>query len=57
MTDVKRAHDLIRQHTGSPAMLAIMKGRLAIMWNQIRWRLGARGKFGFQDQVWPAARH
>jgi hypothetical protein len=53
---VKRARELIRQHTGSPAMITIIKGRMAIMWNQMHWRLGARGKFGFQHQVWPAAR-
>lgn len=53
ITDVERARQLIRQHTGSPAMIAIMKGRLAIIWDQIRWRLGARRRFGFQYQVWP----
>ena len=32
---------------------AVMKGRAAIILNQIRWRFGDRSKFGYQHQVWP----
>jgi hypothetical protein len=56
LTDVKHARALISQHTGGSAMSAVMKGRAAVIWNQVRWRLGARGKFGFQHQVWQPAR-
>src|SRR5262249_15811758 len=40
LTDVKHARALISQHTGGSAISAVMKGRAAIIWNQIRWRLG-----------------
>jgi hypothetical protein len=52
LTDVSKARALIRQQTGRPAASAVIKGRAAIIWNQIRWRAGMRGNFGFEHQVW-----
>ena len=52
LMDVKKARAVISQQTGRPAASSVMKGRAAIIWNQIRWRMGMRGKFGFQHQSW-----
>jgi hypothetical protein len=53
LADVKKAHAVIRRQTGGSATRAVMKGRAAIIMNQIRWRLSDRSKFGYQHQVWP----
>jgi hypothetical protein len=51
-TDVKKAREIISKHSGGSAMRSIIKGRAAIILNQIRWRLSDKQKFGFQYQVW-----
>jgi hypothetical protein len=57
LTETKRAREIISQHMGGSALTAIVKGRAAIIWNQILWRLGLLKKFGFQHQVWPVAKN
>ena len=49
--DVAQANALISQQMGGSATSAIMKGRLAIILNQIRWRLSDQTKFGMHNQV------
>ena len=53
LADVKKARAVISQQTGGSATSAVMKGRAAIILNQVRWRLSDRSKFGYQHQVWP----
>jgi hypothetical protein len=52
LQEVEKARALITRVTGRPARNLVMKGRAAIIWDQIRWRLGRISKFGFQHQVW-----
>jgi hypothetical protein len=52
--DVQKARAVISQHTGGSATRAVMRGRAAIILNQIRWRLRDRAKFGYQHMVWPS---
>jgi hypothetical protein len=50
--DTVKARQLISKTFGGSATSAVMKGRLAIVWNQIRWRMSNQAEFGFQNQVW-----
>jgi hypothetical protein len=52
LMDVKKARELISHLTGQPAASSVMKGRAAIIRDQIRVRLGSKEKFGFQHQSW-----
>jgi hypothetical protein len=50
--NMEEANKVIAAQSGGPAAWMVMKGRLAIIWNQIRWRFAKQSNFGFQHQVW-----
>lgn len=50
--DVKKSHAFIEEKTGQSAKWLCLRGRIAIMRDQLAWRLGLRPKFGFQHQLW-----
>ncbi|MEO8620203.1 MAG: styrene monooxygenase/indole monooxygenase family protein [bacterium] len=52
LSDPGKARELIARVTGQSAASAVAVGRGAIIWNQIRWRLGKKGSFGFQHESW-----
>ena len=49
-----KARRTIVSVTGQSATRAVMSGRVAVVWNQLRWRLGRppQERFGFQHQSW-----
>ncbi|HYF65335.1 MAG TPA: styrene monooxygenase/indole monooxygenase family protein [Herpetosiphonaceae bacterium] len=53
LADVPKARAVIARQSGGSARMAVLKGRAAIILNQLRWRLSDRSKFGYQHQVWP----
>ena len=52
LMDVKKAREVIGSTTGRSATRSVMSGRAAVVWNQIRWRLGNQERFGFQHKSW-----
>ncbi len=52
LNDVGAAHKVIAQQSGKSAGSLVMKGKMAILANQVRWRLTNHAPFGFQNQVW-----